>query len=758
MFHTFRVRVADLYQVTTILVFTMFLSGPAKSQDFYEDVIDSQNPVLYWNLGESGGTTADNLGSTGSANDGTYGSVVVLGESALLEATCSEAVGFFKDIESLVLLESLENPDSTFTEISVSFWVQGEDDGISTFFGYAEDPDQTSARINGFTFGQSDGEFRAIVHDQIVDFPGIDVLDSMPHHVGISWEGLSGGGELKIYVDGVLRSTSMIGEFGCVFSAGPLALGQDLDDNVSPYGFDAAQALDGTIDEFAFFGRVLSQAEFVAQARATLVNDDYGRDVLDLDPILYWRLGESAGPVARNLGSLCASADGAYGTEVAFGSSTLAGDSCNDAIKLSKDTQSHVLLESLEPGSISTRVSVSFWVEGIDNGISHFFGYAESVVSPNAFTFGQNDGEFRAIVHDQIVDISGLDVLDGTPHHVGISWDGSNGRELKIYVDGLLESTMSLGSFNDLLTTGPFVIGQDFDEFSPPYGFDASQALDGTIDEFAVFDRILTDSEFQTLANSNVPASELIVDGSFDSSGFNSTTWLERSELDQGWRTHSGSWQNVSGEAVAGGGRLGQVNRVCGQSGQRLTLSFDWTPDANATGNELRLYYSLAGWINDTGINPTNDMMRLNSGDECSGLNENSDLVDLLTGDIFFAAGQTILSEEFVSGTAGLTERFSVSVDLSGYDLIVNDISDLEYFGIRFRVDEPTPGGTLDNVCVIDYVLGDVNRDGAVNLLDIGPFVGVLSAGDFQVEADINKDGSSNLLDIDGFIEILAGG
>ena len=59
---------------------------------------------------------------------------------------------------------------------------------------------------------------------------------------------------------------------------------------------------------------------------------------------------------------------------------------------------------------------------------------------------------------------------------------------------------------------------------------------------------------------------------------------------------------------------------------------------------------------------------------------------------------------------------------------------------------------------VIGVVLGDVNMDGLINLLDIEPFVTLLSNGQFLAEADINKDGVVNLLDIEGFVALLSGG
>ena len=55
-------------------------------------------------------------------------------------------------------------------------------------------------------------------------------------------------------------------------------------------------------------------------------------------------------------------------------------------------------------------------------------------------------------------------------------------------------------------------------------------------------------------------------------------------------------------------------------------------------------------------------------------------------------------------------------------------------------------------------LLGDVNQDGTVDLLDVAPFVELLTNGDFQAEADINQDGIVDLLDVAPFVDLLAGG
>ena len=51
-----------------------------------------------------------------------------------------------------------------------------------------------------------------------------------------------------------------------------------------------------------------------------------------------------------------------------------------------------------------------------------------------------------------------------------------------------------------------------------------------------------------------------------------------------------------------------------------------------------------------------------------------------------------------------------------------------------------------------------VNLDGVVSLLDVGPFVDLISLGQFQAEGDINQDGMVNLLDVDPFVALLGGG
>lgn len=64
-------------------------------------------------------------------------------------------------------------------------------------------------------------------------------------------------------------------------------------------------------------------------------------------------------------------------------------------------------------------------------------------------------------------------------------------------------------------------------------------------------------------------------------------------------------------------------------------------------------------------------------------------------------------------------------------------------------------GLQLRDISGDDCPVGDVNRDGVINFLDIGAFIAVLSSGGFDEKADTNGDGSVNFLDIGGFIALL---
>ena len=64
--------------------------------------------------------------------------------------------------------------------------------------------------------------------------------------------------------------------------------------------------------------------------------------------------------------------------------------------------------------------------------------------------------------------------------------------------------------------------------------------------------------------------------------------------------------------------------------------------------------------------------------------------------------------------------------------------------------------GASNDYIVRVAVIGDVNKDCNINLLDIDPFVELLADNGYSTEADINQDGILNLLDVSEFIGLLS--
>ena len=70
---------------------------------------------------------------------------------------------------------------------------------------------------------------------------------------------------------------------------------------------------------------------------------------------------------------------------------------------------------------------------------------------------------------------------------------------------------------------------------------------------------------------------------------------------------------------------------------------------------------------------------------------------------------------------------------------------------------DPVIGSFTITVGESEILLGDLNCDGEVNLLDVAPFVEFLSNGTFSEKGDFNSDGMLNLLDVSPFVDLLSG-
>lgn len=105
--------------------------------------------------------------------------------------------------------------------------------------------------------------------------------------------------------------------------------------------------------------------------------------------------------------------------------------------------------------------------------------------------------------------------------------------------------------------------------------------------------------------------------------------------------------------------------------------------------------------------------------------------------------------ENFFAFTFALVVNFDTPVNTDGF-LFSADLSGGAAGGVGINSITFEAGSTAP-------LLGDVNLDGVVDLLDVGPFVALLTNGEFLAEADINGDGLVDLLDVGPFVDLLSG-
>lgn len=106
----------------------------------------------------------------------------------------------------------------------------------------------------------------------------------------------------------------------------------------------------------------------------------------------------------------------------------------------------------------------------------------------------------------------------------------------------------------------------------------------------------------------------------------------------------------------------------------------------------------------------------------------------------------------FVDGVADAEYTIGSSVPTGFFDLVCSSDTFPTFGGDGIYFD--SFGGRTFSAATV--LLGDVNLDGVVDLLDVAPFVQLISDGGFSVEADINGDGIVDLLDIGPFVDILS--
>ncbi len=158
----------------------------------------------------------------------------------------------------------------------------------------------------------------------------------------------------------------------------------------------------------------------------------------------------------------------------------------------------------------------------------------------------------------------------------------------------------------------------------------------------------------------------------------------------------------------------------------------------------------------DNGNNPTIDFFGDNKDTDSTagthnGLAANNPGVVKTLADTGEVAPNTILDKS--DSATGEMDTFSIALNGTGSTLELRIVFDFSFEAFAMDNIAITTGGGGDK-----GIVGDVNCDGMVNLLDVGPFVDAVSNDTLDFKADVNGDGADNLLDVGPFVDLLTDG
>lgn len=146
----------------------------------------------------------------------------------------------------------------------------------------------------------------------------------------------------------------------------------------------------------------------------------------------------------------------------------------------------------------SSAVALSVWLRTSQTSDFSVVSYGVSGEPDHFLIYFIANGSLRIgvanVVHGATGDVTSA-LADGSWHHVVIS--GSIASELNYYLDAQLVATVTIPPGSALEPGGTLIVGQDQDSVNG--GFSTLQALDGDVDELALYDHELSEAQIQAI-------------------------------------------------------------------------------------------------------------------------------------------------------------------------------------------------------------------------------------------------------------------
>ena len=298
--YEYRVRVTDPKGNTTMSDWTSVTVATEGSTSAYRLALLNSGPVNYWPLDESSGTAAYDWMS---GNDATLSaSGVTRGAAGPDLTTPSKATTFSGSNNVSGASSVLQEGPQVF---SVEAWFKTSSTRGGKIVGFGSSATGSSSSYDRHIYLSNSGQVTFGV------YPGTTrTITSAAGYNNGQWHqvvGTLGPDGMMLYVDGVSvgarGDTTSAQGYGGYWRFGGDSLGSWPTAGTSVW-------LNGDISDVAVYNKVLRRSEvdahWVASGRTSTVPsapaDDYGKAVFQLDPSIYWRLGEASGNAVADAG------------------------------------------------------------------------------------------------------------------------------------------------------------------------------------------------------------------------------------------------------------------------------------------------------------------------------------------------------------------------------------------------------------------------------------------------------------------------
>jgi hypothetical protein len=354
--------------------------------------------------------------------------------------------------------------------LTLEMWVQPTtlDSALRSMFAYTDlvvaNAFNLSANTSGVTLSMGDS---GVVDSQSA---GFTLSEDEWAHIAVTWQ--SSDGETKFYKNGELITTATFKAGETVNNGGIVTLGQDPDNAVGS-GFEQTQSFAGLQDEIRFWNRVRTEEE---------ISENFNRQVdgSDSDLIAYYNFDEGSGlSVTDNStnGNDLTINGGVDRINFLDGAADMPGVAAADIITVSSS-------EDLD----STDATWSVWVKTDSvSGLTGLIARADAVnAAGGAILNLQSSG--RAGINVNGGGITSTTVVDdGLWHNITATFSTMDST-LKIYIDGVLENSNTVGNFSfngqDMTFGGGGLIG-------------GLAPLNGQMSDIQIWNKALSDQEIR---------------------------------------------------------------------------------------------------------------------------------------------------------------------------------------------------------------------------------------------------------------------